>query len=405
MLKFTITKDDVSRLKTFKDVIKKAEALSKSETNQLFVVEPENNKMWSYYYTNSAAGFARSKICVDISDVTVTDENVQKYFTIPIDTFVSLIEKTNSDKTVVSFINDTRLEFISGDGGKGTKFTHVVTNDLSSPEEVEDIQNSIDVTLKSKFVDDNSDYVDVDSYTDKIVNLGTLTKFINNNECVRISDNTLSTCDVCYIVETELDKKLSNEVVYFNRAFTPLFKWMDSKFRVSVDGLLFYFNFINLGIELLVSQPEPRFQYPSKEDVDFIAPVPDRDDYIEYSIETEKFYQMLDDFEDVFSATDWKYHQIRMTIDPAQNDYICCSWDDTRSIVESRLEIEKVVTNNNVSKSFDIIFPAVHMSLLKSLFGDVINFTISPIGPGNPGGTGVILSSGNTKVIVSKLLI
>jgi hypothetical protein len=45
------------------------------------------------------------------------------------------------------------------------------------------------------------------------------------------------------------------------------------------------------------------------------------------------------------------------------------------------------------------------MSLLKSLFGDVINFTISPIGPVDPGGTGVIPSSGNTNVIVSKLLI
>lgn len=397
-LKFKIGKESLTRLKSFKDVIKKAEALAKGSQNQLFVVDEDCQSLKVYYYTTSAAGFARANIEVDITDVSI-DKSASNYFSVPVDTFISLIEKTKSEETEISFINDQKLQFV---GQSSSKFTHVVTNDFNDEKEVEEIVDSIKNALENKF--DNATTVSIGKHNVEVLSLGSLTKFINNNECVAISKNSLSTCDICYIVEHTFEDDITDNdnTVFFNRAFTPLLK-ENTSFVVSEDGLLLYFNIVDSGIQLLVSQPSPNFQYPSDEDIAEIIPIGEDDDYIELAIKTNDLYNVLQDFEGVFQSTDWKYHQIKMLISP-NNDFIECSWDDMRSIVESKLPANKIGTN--ITEDFEIVFPAVHMPLLKNFFlSENLSLLVSPAQPGERGGTGLVLKSGTTSAIISKMLI
>ena len=119
--KFYISKEQISKIKTLQNFIKKLESISPLSQTQLFVIE--DDKLTIYGYGNGSLGSGNIQSSYDL----LTDDDKKNdnfYFSCSIANFVKFLEKTKSDIIQISLKDKTEL-IIKGDSSKSI-FTQTV---------------------------------------------------------------------------------------------------------------------------------------------------------------------------------------------------------------------------------------------------------------------------------------
>lgn len=361
--KFFINKEQIARIKTLQNFIKKLESISPLSQTQLFVVE--DDKLTIYGYGNGSLGSGNIQATFDlISD----KENDNFYFSCSIGNFVKFLEKTKSDIISVTLKDRTSLT-IKGETTKSV-FNQTVLATVDA--EVEEIKKAV-VDYPTSNYYKASKTIKLAGSKDTISIASQLLALLNTNKFLTVGKKNIRVADDCSIIDLKTD--IEDEASLL-KTTANLFADVDEiKYYKDDSGCAWiYADVAQYGITLYFAQEPESFQCPTDAEIEAMSP---KDEYITVSVKVEDLFNAFDEFKDVFSNDSWQYKQVSMVTD-VNASLFKMSFDDMVTSVETELPFT-IVENKEDENEFSMTFPFLQLNILEPIIrqNEVLTFTYS----------------------------
>jgi hypothetical protein len=355
MTRFTVKQEEITRLKVFADHVGKLKGVAPISSKQLFCVDTQLEVV--SVGEGGSSGAVQGEIKLDIENVSF-DDQVKKYFVTELETVLLFLSKISSDAQF-SYTDDQLT--ITGEGK--SKFTTRLLIGYND-EEVKEIQSFITTQLAlPEFEDANKITLDLSNIKEELLTLAPLTKEFELNKMIEISSTHLKVADNFGIFSHAITTKPTLQTIYFHRDIAQLIKNSD-KITISSDKKFWYFDIVQFGIKILFVAPTAQWQYPT--DDELAGFLPEKTKRVKLEINAKKFYEVLDEFDGMFSQ--WTYGQIVIKT-PANFDSekkLEVSWDDKLHLVETTLPVN--IIERTDTDEVDFVIPTKELKAIKSLF-------------------------------------
>lgn len=361
--KFFINKEQIARIKTLQNFIKKLESISPLSQTQLFVIE--DDKLTIYGYGNGSLGSGNIQATFDlISD----KENDNFYFSCSIGNFVKFLEKTKSDVISVTLKDRTSLT-IKGENTKSI-FNQTVLATVDA--EVEEIKRAVVEYPTSNYYK-ASKTIKLSGSKDTISIASQLLSLLNTNKFLTIGNKNIRVADDCSIIDLKTD--IEDEASLL-KTTANLFADVDEiKYYKDDSGCAWiYADVAQYGITLYFAQESENFQCPTDAEIEAMSP---KDKYITVSVKVEDLFNAFDEFKDVFSNDSWQYKQVSMVTD-VNASLFKMHFDDMVTSIETELPFT-IVENKEDENEFSMTFPFLQLNVLEPIIrqNEVLTFTYS----------------------------
>jgi hypothetical protein len=386
MTNVIIKKDQIARLKALADYMKKMESFSPLNNRQIFSLV--NDKLTIYGTGN--AGHIEATIDVDSKD------SLDFQFELP--KFITFLDKMKSEEIHVSIANDKMT--IKSPTNK-LEMSHAVLSGLTAVT-VKEAQTYVKTTLALPEFNDPIE-VKLGDNRDVVTDICGLTNIQDTNRQISLSKDTIKAADHICIVRTKVTTAMSSEEVYIDRDLVSLFKGTES-FKISSDKKYYYFDIQNFGIKLIFTPKAHQWQYPTDADLTAIRPLDNK--LITITVNTENFYKLLEDFDNVFDRSTRKYDEVyfRTPKEFAKSNEIEIHYSDDVSEVRNKLAVE-ITANTDNTDDFSFLMPTLHFDLLDSTLSKHETFKIkySSTKISEPNGQAIIIENPETEIILAKM--
>lgn len=361
--KFFINKEQIARIKTLQNFIKKLESISPLSQTQLFVVE--DDQLTIYGYGNGSLGSGNIQATFDlISD----KENDNFYFSCSIGNFVKFLEKTKSDVISVTLKDRTSLT-IKGENTKSV-FNQTVLATVDA--EVEEIKKAVVEYPTSNYYK-ASKTIKLAGSKDTISIASQLLALLNTNKFLTVGNKNIRVADDCSIIDLKTD--IEDEASLL-KTTANLFADVDEiKYYKDDSGCAWiYADVAQYGITLYFAQEPENFQCPTDAEIEAMSP---QDKYITVSVKVEDLFNAFDEFKDVFSNDSWQYKQVSMVTD-VNASLFRMHFDDMVTSIETELPFT-IVENKEDESEFSMTFPFLQLNVLEPIIrqNEVLTFTYS----------------------------
>jgi hypothetical protein len=312
----------------------------------------------------SGVGAGQCECVIDLSTCQL-DGTTPVNFVVAMPNIINLVLKIKTDE--VSFEQDATSLYVKPTDKTSTKNifkTALLGN--KSDEEIEELTEFVTKTLDEEFK--TSTVVDISKYGNAISTLASLTKTIDYNQQIMIEADKMKFADNLAILKINA-QGIAAKDVFIHRDMTPLFKGLDN-FKFSDDAKWVYFDIVKDGIKILFVPKTSKWQFPSEEDIEGVAPK--EDEHIVLEINSGEFFNMLDQYEGIFDTGTWIYHQVKMCFNVGWENAkeVHTEFDNMASEVKYDMPIDSIVenTDGNSTNAFEFILPTIHIKQLKELF-------------------------------------
>lgn len=205
-----------------------------------------------------------------------------------------------------------------------------------------------------------------------------------------------------YVCENEEPNIPEDNPIYINVSTIPILKAARS-FGVDKFNFAKTNKFVSgfaTNFELIASQKKLNFNFPTDKELEFFAPTPKEDCWIEFN--TSEMSNIFKEFKNVFTENSWRWEPLTFTFRPGE-DSVTISYSDIKVSEERDLDIK--VENNNLSEEYSMTLSS---QLLNIFLNDsetaVLTFTPLDVKSREPKSIGVTLSlSDQERAVFTKL--
>jgi len=390
MTDFEINKDQISRLKMLSDYIKKVEGFSPISGKQIFIV----NKDKLNIYGTSTTSHVESSFDIKTGKI---GKNV---FEMQLTQFINYLEKIKSDVIKVQLNND-KLK-INGDAKDATINQAIITSDINDVAIKELTDYVSDVLGQPEF--ENPIEVDL-TLKDVMVELGNLTKFQDTNHEILLNKNSIKTADILCIINYKSTKQISSEnEILIDRDIMPLFRHVDT-FKISSDKKYYYFDIDKYGIKIIFAPKSFNWSYPTDDELKDI--VPDANKILELEIDSEKFYEAIGKFDNIFESGTWRYGQIKVNTptDFANKKELKLHYDNMSTEMFNTLSVD-IKTATDTTEDFEFMIPTLHFKFLENILMNEPTFKLqySSADVNDTNGLAIKISNKIADIILAKIV-
>lgn len=397
MTKFTITQDQIERLRAFAGYLTKLNSFIPIDTRQQFCI---NGAKLEIYAIGKNSSTGQCEIAVDLTNVSI-DTRVSNLFSTNINTIITYFDRINSADADIS-VTDRQLIVT----GKNAKEIYKITL-LPVRDDIDDIKSFISDQLNQPAFDSNSraEINTAGLFDDLalIVPMIKILEFRPFSQIIEVGNNSIKASNQIIIFEKNTNFAM-NKTVYIHGDLIPLLK--DCKLIVSSNNH-YYINFDTLGIKLFVVPPASNYKHPSEKEKELYCP--SADNVIKIEVNAKKLYEALHKFDGVFSLDNWPFFNhafIKTPIGFDSDKELILYWIDAEYTIEINVPVS-IITRADTSEDFEFMIPAKFIKSLEPYFlkdgNSVISIEYNSIPEWKDHGKGIKLYNDNVSVILTKL--
>jgi hypothetical protein len=407
MTKFTLKREEISRLKVFIDYTNKVKTLLAINDKFLFNVENSGKLEIFALGGDGSSDSVQAEIKVDITNLSI-DPNIKSHFVTELSSILTIIDKFPPTEEILFSLFTQQQNLISSENklvisSLNTKsvFTTTLTNGKEDSE-VAEIKKFISEILNLPEFQ-NKIELDISNIENELMVLADITKIFGNNKKIKIDDKLLI-ADGLGIFSKSLAAKVCTEpTIIVNSELVKLFKNID-KIQISSDKKFWFFNYATFGIQLLLVPPinaNSSGSFPLENDIKDLLPLDTS--RIKLEISAKDLFNALKEFEGLFNG--WEYGSINLNV-PADFDTkkeLEFNWNDELHQVVTSIPVS-IVERTDTASDFEFIFSTRELPLIKDyIMKDentmfTMEFSSTPLGDLH--GSGVKLSNNSDVDII-----
>lgn len=401
-MKFTITKDELSKLSVLVKTTQTISDVSIKSTHFMFKVDERLN--CSIYGNGNVVDFS-----IAIENVTKNPEDTG-YFNADINQFIQAFEKVYMSSGSDSAEADIQTNKLIVSSGK----SRISVALLDVLDENDFIEAFGALALKKKDVLANNSY-DVVITDEAITFMETVSKFITMIGSDRVSGISLQGNKILYsdqafsIIEKETDTEFTNgTTAYIPQSMFSLLASLkkltsDLKITFPDNNEVAYISVPDISFEAILSQREVVCVYPEDEVLKSI--LPDDSNKLTFDADIQTLLMKMNMFDGVFPSSQWRWKTIEF-YNNADNDSMSMRYNNMCAEVDTDLPISNIQYNGEKqSFGFKLASILLYDYLSKLADGaDTVHIEVSPIDATEEHGIGVSFSFGKIKLVSSKIV-
>jgi len=379
----TIDKDQKKRLEVFSDVCKKAEGFCPVDNQSLFYFEDDTLEVFS----TGAQG------CIEVKLDAKSTSKDPEYFTVDLQKVVSAVKKVKNDDVAIKLDkNKVTIE----NPTKTKNFITLAVSAKKTPDEVKETRAIISSALSA--FQDPVDVIVNEANRKIFETFSELTRLLDINDSFELTPEYVRASDHLFVASLKIDKdSIVKSDVLFNRNLSPVMKLCD-EMKVTPKGQ--FLKMGPLGIRILFQPKQPRWQFPSDDDI--VGITPNKKSSYAMKVGGKTFLDAVEQFTGMFDASAWKYQQVKIDVDGS--DSFDMHFDDMSTEVNEQVSCE-FVSNDTGEKSISIILPTLHLTKMKDFLEDEkVEVVLNGLPVDEPHGAATTFKTSKVELVIAKLI-
>jgi len=390
MTEIKLNKEGIKRMDAFSGFLKKTEKLLPVQNDSLFSVSKAARTITCYANGNSmSGGNGMCRIIVDASVEPTGDDE----FTMNLETLVKALKKVRGDEANLK-VNKNSI-VISGAAGAKSSITLTTLpnpNAKSKYEMVHHFEEHDGLFLDSIRIDLKPEN------KEKLQCLMRMNDIQGTNNNVEVDSDVIRFADNMCVIEMKLERNsICDQKVLLDSDFHEVLKHMTS-LRVSQDGKSYWVEFGPLGIEMMAHKKDPRWCFPTEDEIGMIKP--DQGKFKNQAIQTEALLESLEKFDGMFDSAKRKYDEVRVSV--GQQSEVELHFQDFSC--EVREVIASSAPQGLDSSEYEFCSPFLYVSKIQQLLGKEIILTSNSLTPDEDHGKAVVMESGDLTILLAKMI-